>query len=155
MTGKFTDTETKERIEQLLKSLSHKAKTRWAADCARHVLPLFEDRYPGDERPRKAVKAAIAWTMDKLSMTDARKYALAAHAAAREAGQTAGAAARAAGHAAAAAHVADHAAHGANYAAKAAAFATGPADTTAAARERAWQLERLMQYAREESDGHI
>jgi hypothetical protein len=155
MTDKFTDTETKKQIEQLLITLDHKTKAFWAADCARHVLALFEDRYPGDDRPRKAIKAALAWAMGQLKMTDARKYALAAHAAAREAGQAAGAAARAAGHAAATAHVADHALHAAGYAAKAAAFASDSADTEAAARERTWQLERLMQYAREESDGHI
>jgi hypothetical protein len=30
----------------------------FAADCAEHVLPIFEARYPDDTRPRKAVEAA-------------------------------------------------------------------------------------------------
>lgn len=148
---KLTDTETKKRIEELLSKLDHKSKTLWAADCARHVLPYFEDRYPGDDRPRKAIKAAIAWTMDKLKITDVQKYVVAAHATAREVDyQPACAAARAAGHAAAAALFVDHVPHAADYAAKAASFASDPVDTGAAARERAWQLERLLQYIGED-----
>jgi hypothetical protein len=35
------------------------AKLRhFAVDCAEDVLPLFERRYPGDDRPRKAIHAA-------------------------------------------------------------------------------------------------
>src|SRR5450830_400410 len=33
----------------------------WAADCAEHVLGLFEAARPGDDRPRRAVDAARAW----------------------------------------------------------------------------------------------
>lgn len=153
---KLNDMETKKRIEELLAKLDHKAKALWAADSAKRVLPLFEDGYPGDDRPRKAIKAALAWAMGKLKMADTQKYVLAAYAAAREADQTAGAAARAAGHAAATAQFADHATHAADYAAKAAAFASDPADIDAAARERKWQLERLLQYiGKDESDGDI
>ena len=34
---------------------------RLAAFCARYVLHIFEERYPGDERPRRAIDAAEAW----------------------------------------------------------------------------------------------
>ena len=30
----------------------------FAADCAEHVLPIFEKEYPGDDRPRKAIEVA-------------------------------------------------------------------------------------------------
>ena len=30
----------------------------WAADCAEQVLPVFEARFPGDARPRRAIQAA-------------------------------------------------------------------------------------------------
>jgi len=30
----------------------------WAADCAEHVLPYFEEKYPEDARPRRAIEAA-------------------------------------------------------------------------------------------------
>ncbi len=30
---------------------------QWASDCVERVLPLFEERHPEDDRPRKAVEA--------------------------------------------------------------------------------------------------
>jgi hypothetical protein len=33
----------------------------FAVDCAEDVLPLFERRYPGDDRPRKAIQATRRW----------------------------------------------------------------------------------------------
>jgi hypothetical protein len=38
-----------------------RAVVSFAADCAEQVLPVFESRFPGDDRPRKAVQAARAW----------------------------------------------------------------------------------------------
>jgi len=81
----------------------------WATDCAEHVLPYFEEKYPKDNRPRKAIEAGRAWVRGEIAMREARTAAFAAHAAARDTNQAAAcAAARAAGHAAATAHVADH-----------------------------------------------
>ena len=100
----------------------HRLLAVWAADCAEHVLPYFEEKYPNDDRPRKAVEAARAWTRGEIRVGEARTAALAAHAAAREADDAAAcAAARAAGHAAATAHVAGHARGAASYAVKASA----------------------------------
>lgn len=36
----------------------------WAADCAAHVLHLFERKRPGDDRPRRAIEAARAGAAD-------------------------------------------------------------------------------------------
>jgi len=96
----------------------------WAADCAEHVLPYFEEEYPKDTRPRKAVEAARAWTGNKITVGEARD---ASQTAAREA-------ARAAGHAAATAHVDDHAPHAATYSVKAA-TAVAPTDIDTATAE--------------------
>jgi hypothetical protein len=121
----------------------HTSLARWAADCAEHVLPLFEQACPDDSRPRRAVEAARAWAAGGLSAGLARDAALAAHAAARQAPDPAArAAAQSAGHAAATAHVAGHAAHAATYAATAASTAL-PDEPAAAAEERQWQLSRL------------
>jgi hypothetical protein len=91
----------------------HTSQALSAADCAERVLPYFEEAFPDDDRPRKAVEAARAWARGEIRVSEARTAALAAHAAARDAaaaGQLAAcAAARAAGHAAATAHVASHA----------------------------------------------
>jgi hypothetical protein len=115
----------------------HRLLALWAADCAEHVLPYFQDKCSRDDRPRKAIEAARAWACGDIRVGAARAAALAAHAAARKAGDPAAcAAARAAGHAAATAHVATHARGAASYAVKAAA-ASG---TT---RESDWQQRRL------------
>ena len=118
----------------------HRSLVLWATDCAEHVLPYFEGKYPKDDRLRGAVEAGRAWARGEIAMSEARAAALAAHAAARSAG-----------HAAATAHVASHAAHAANYALTAARSpdAAVPTESAAAsARERDWQYRRLLKYLR-------
>jgi hypothetical protein len=97
----------------------HRSQALWAADCAERVLPCFEDVFPGDDRPRKAIEAARAWARGEIRIGEARAAALEAHAAARAASAhpAAVAAARSAGHAAATAHMAGHARHAEAYAA--------------------------------------
>ncbi|WP_206686059.1 putative immunity protein [Kribbella qitaiheensis] len=63
----------------------HQALAIWATACAEHVLGNFERVVPDDARPREAIEAGRAWVRGELKMTDARKAAFAAHAAAREA----------------------------------------------------------------------
>jgi hypothetical protein len=111
----------------------HGSLALWAADCAEHVLPHFEEERPGDVRPRRAIEAGRAWARGGIKVSDARAAALAAHAAAREAAR-------------AEAHVATHASHTAEYAAKAVAYASDSA--TAVAQERDWQYRRLPEHLR-------
>src|SRR5260370_4007061 len=128
-----------EEKEVKLDKQDHKSLVLWATDCAEHVLPYFEEQYPNDPRPRKAVEAGRAWVRDEIAMSEARTAAFAAHAAARDADH---AAARAAGHAAATAHVADHAVHAAAYA-----LTSTSADTTEVrAGERDWQYQHLPKH---------
>ncbi len=118
----------------------HRALASWAADCAEHVLRLFEALRPDDERPRAAIAAARAWARGELKVGPARAAALAAHAAARAVPEGAAReAARAAGHAAGSAHMPGHARIGATYAARAAAL-------DGAERERDWQARRLPKH---------
>jgi len=156
------------------------AKTPWcraiwatfAADVAERVLPIFEERFPGEDRPRKAIAAARAASAayaaaDAASAAYAAAYAAyaaaraayaaaaaaraasAAYAAARAAYAAADAAADAAS-AARAAYAAYAAARAADaaYAAYAAYAAADAADAAyaaadAAAAERDWQKKRL------------
>jgi len=132
-----------------LEERDHKSLVLWATDCAEHVLPYFEEKYPKDDRPRNAVEAGRAWVRGEIAMSEVRVAAFAAHAAARDVDQAAArAAARAAGHAASTAHVAGHAGyagHAANYAVTAATDAAVPTDS-AAAKERDWQYRRLPKH---------
>ncbi len=111
----------KEQQPEKIDEEKHQLLVIWAADCAERVLAIFEQNHPEDERPRKAIEAARKWVCGELKMSEARKFAFAAHAAARNAPKPeAKAAARSAGHAAATAHVPAHAQYAASYAVKAA-----------------------------------
>src|ERR687889_1040948 len=66
-----------------LQDSDHHLLAVWAADCAQHVLHLFEEMQPNDDRPRRAIELARAWTRGEMTMTQARKAAFAS-AAARE-----------------------------------------------------------------------
>lgn len=106
----------------------HRKLAAWAALCAERVV----ERFCEDERPRAAIEAARAWAKGEVRPGVCMKAAVAAHAAAREAGEPRSiAAARAAGHAAATAHAANHSLGAALYAAK----ASEDADT-----ELDWQI---------------
>ncbi len=83
-----------------------RAVARYAAECAQEALAIFEERHPGDRRPREAVEAAWAFAEGAERTKLQRTSALAAHGAAQEAtSEAAREAARAAGHAAAAAYL--------------------------------------------------
>lgn len=56
----------------------------WAADCAEHLLPIFE-LHSSDDRPRLAIGIGRAWVRGEVKTGVAQRAALAAHAAAREA----------------------------------------------------------------------
>ena len=146
---KMAVTSLDKSIEELAAGTDHRKLAIWAADCAGRVLPYFEERSPGDNRPREAIDALRAWVLTGVfKMADIRRAALAAHAAAREVEEdnAARSAARAAGQAVAAAHVPRHAIAAALYAATAVRDATNVSDAGAAmARERNWQYQHLLE----------
>lgn len=133
-----------------LEDSHHRLLALWAADCAEHVLPLFEAMRPNDRRPRHAIDQARAWVRGEITMSVARAAAGHANAAARDLSGAARHAAYAAGQAAAVAHVAAHELGAAAYAIKAA-RAAAPADQSeqAGRHECAWQREQLPEAIRE------
>ena len=102
-----------------LQDSDHHLLAVWAADCAEHVLHLFEVAQPADARPRQAIELARAWARGEINMSQARTAAGHAQAAARDLSGAARHAAYAAGQAAAVAHVAAHELGAAAYAIKA------------------------------------
>jgi hypothetical protein len=127
-----------------LEDTDHHLLAVWAADCAEHVLHLFEQAQPGDDRPRRAIELGRAWAHGEITMTQARTGAFAAHAAAREVSGAAREAAHAAGQAVAVAHVAAHELGAAAYAIRAV-RAASPQDERedAGHRECQWQRAQL------------
>ena len=49
------------RIVRRVETWNERTTRLFAADCAEHVLPLFEARRPGDDRLRKAIETARAF----------------------------------------------------------------------------------------------
>jgi len=122
----------------------HHRLALWAADCAEHVLDLFERARPGDERPRRAIELGRAWARGEVRMTDARTSAGHANAAARDLTGASRFAAYAAAQAANVAHVAAHELGAAAYAIKAVqAAAPGSEAQSAGRRECRWQRDQL------------
>ena len=130
-----------------------RALAAWAADCAERVLPLFENAFPKDDRPRKAIQACRTWIRTGVfKMAEIRGASLSAHDAARDAKENDAAcfAAHAAGQAVATAHVPQHAYGGAYYALKAIA-AIDPANAEVnIAKERSWQSRQLPKHLRQQ-----
>ena len=142
-----------ERIVELVNNTDQKTLAVWAIDCAERVLPYFEEAYPKDQRPRKAIETLKTWiNTGVFQMTVIRTASLDSHAAAREVGKESAArsAARAAGHVVATAHVPTHAIGAAIYALQAIHQATNASDADAAVgKEREWQYQHLRRLKEE------
>jgi hypothetical protein len=133
-----------------LQDAHHHLLAIWAADCAEHVLPLFEEVRPSDTRPRKAIEQTRAWVRGEVTMTQARNAAGHAMGAARELRGAAREAAYAAGQAAVVAHVAAHELGAAAYAIKAVRAAALDGQAEEAGRlECEWQRAQLPSEIRE------
>ena len=143
-----------EPMETLVNETDQRTLAAWAVDCAERVLPIFEEQFPDDTRPRDALATLRAWrATGEFHMAMIRSASLAAHAAARDAGEDtpARSAARAAGQAVATAHVSSHSRGAAIYAQQAVWSAADPGGADAAvARERDWQYRHLLVLGRRE-----
>jgi Imm-5 like putative immunity protein len=107
-----------EHIDHQIFKPDQKILAFWAADCAEHVLPYFEEKHPNDDRPRKAIEACRGWASTGVfKMAEMRKASLDAHAAAKIAKEDyAKYAAHAAGQAVGTAHVPTHSLGASTYA---------------------------------------
>ncbi len=133
-----------------LQDADHRLLAVWAADCAQHVLHLFEQAQPNDDRPRHAIEQAHAWVRGEITMTQARTAGGHAMGAARTLSGAAREAAYAAGQAAVVAHVAAHELGAAAYAIRAVRAATPESERMAAGRlECEWQRAQLPSDIRE------
>ena len=57
----------------------------FACDCAEHVLPLYEEQYPEDDRPRRAIETARRYAIGEATADDLAAAGAAARAASWEA----------------------------------------------------------------------
>jgi hypothetical protein len=147
--SKFSLAKHKAYFEDLVGKTDHKTLAAWAIDCAERILPYFENNFPDDQRPRKAIETLQTWIKTGVfKMAMIRKASLDSHAAARDVGEDnpARSAARAAGQAVATAHVPIHAIGAAIYGLQAIHRASDPTEADAAiAQERDWQYQHLLE----------
>ncbi len=127
-----------------LRDTDHHLLALWAADCAEHVLHLFEQVRPDDDRPRRAIELGRSWARGEITWWEARTAGGHANGAARDLSGAPRHAAYAAGQAAAVGHVAAHELGAAAYAIKAVRAAAIADDGVAAGRlECQWQHDQL------------
>ena len=133
-----------------LRDTDHQLLAIWAADCAQHVLHLFEEMQPSDDRPHRAIAMARSWARGEITMSQARTAGGHANAAARDLRGAARQAAYAAAQAALVAHVAAHELGAAAYAIKAVRAAAPEGEGERAGRlECRWQRDQLPEAIRE------
>jgi hypothetical protein len=65
-----------------LQALSEQYQRRYVCDCAEHVLPLYEAKYPNDTRPRQAIDVARRFAFGQASPDELHTAKVAAKAAA-------------------------------------------------------------------------
>jgi len=96
---------------KLIETQSKKTLVNWAVDYSEQVLlPLWNQYYPDDARPKNAITDARRWLAGAIKLPQAKKTILECHTAAREshANPVAQAAARAIGQSASTIHSARH-----------------------------------------------
>jgi hypothetical protein len=133
---------------QTLTEADRRTVATWAADCAEHVLDIFEVAVPGDSRPRDLIARARAYARGELDVTEGiRRRFEGGVPIAEMPDPAAGAAARSAGQAAAVVHMGAHALGAAAYAARAAELAAADRPD-ASSDEIHWQIDRMSEAVR-------
>lgn len=128
---------------QSLSAADRRVVAGWAADCAEHVLVLFQDEAPDDDRPRALIARARSFARGEQSPADEIRRRFVGGVGRQDVtAPAAAAAARAAGQAVAVAHMGAHALGAAAYAAKAAGLAD-PDRPEAVHEEVCWQLDHM------------
>ena len=122
----------------------------WAAKCAEHVLPYFENEYPEDKRPRKAIESTFSWARGEIKTTESKIAAYYSNNSARGAVGSAKFAAMSAGQAAVVAHVPAHELGAAAYAIRAIITASKDEEKEInCLKENKWQHEQLPEEIKE------
>ena len=67
------DSECHQELKRLIERQKHRTLVLWALDCAKVPLAQFEEKYPGESRPRTALELSEAWSRGKVKMPAARR----------------------------------------------------------------------------------
>lgn len=138
----------KELSPQSLSESDRRLVAGWAADCAEHVLTIFETEVPDDDRPRKLIERTRAFAAGTVDTADEIRNRFKGGVGKDSVESAAAmAAARSAGQASAVSHMGAHAMGAAAYAVKAASLANKN-NPDAASNEIDWQLANMSDEVR-------
>lgn len=71
-------------LRLLLEEQDRRTVILWALELAGEAVHTLEERYPGEQRPGKALEAARLWASGKIKMPEAKAAILDCHAMAKE-----------------------------------------------------------------------
>ena len=132
---------------QTLSEVERRVVALWAADCAEHVLQLFETEAPLDAGPRELIARARAFACGEMDVAGEIRRRFVGTGSARAVSTPAAvAAARAAGQAPGVAHMGAHALGAAAYAARARGLSC-PERPEVIGEEIGWQLQHASRAA--------
>lgn len=69
---------------ELIKVQKHRTLVLWAFECIKEPLKIFEEKYPNEKRPRKAIELCKMWASGEIKMPEAKKAILDCHAVCKE-----------------------------------------------------------------------
>ena len=69
---------------ELIKKQKHRTLVLWAFECIKGPLKIFEEKYPNEKRPRKAVELCEKWAEGEIKMPEAKRAILDCHAVCKE-----------------------------------------------------------------------
>ena len=78
------DSKCLEDLIELIKRQKHRTLVLWAFECVKSPLKIFEEKYPDEKRPRKAIELCKMWASGEIKMPEAKKAILDCHAVCKE-----------------------------------------------------------------------
>lgn len=69
---------------ELIKKQKHRTLVLWAFECIKGPLKIFEEKYPNEKRPRKAIELCKRWAEGEIKMPEAKRAILDCHAVCKE-----------------------------------------------------------------------
>lgn len=78
------DSKCLEDLIELIKRQKHRTLVLWAFECVKSPLKIFEEKYPDEKRPRKAIELCKMWASGEIKMPEAKRAILDCHAVCKE-----------------------------------------------------------------------
>ncbi len=78
------DSKCLQELIAMIEAQPKAAVVKWAFTCAQTIIPILEERFPNDKRPRTAYDLSARWMKGEVKMPVAKQAILACHSAAKE-----------------------------------------------------------------------